>query len=112
MIPMLAEMGVLTVADGNALERYCDAMVRWRKLSQVLNEKGEIFPIKDNEGKVKCVQQMPHVSIVSGLAALLANLEAQFGMTPSARSGLAIANAKEKPDIIAQLIAQSKAPTN
>ena len=36
----------------------------------------------------------------------------QFGMTPSARAGLAIANAKDKPDLLAQLIAESQAPVN
>lgn len=90
VVPMLAKMGVLTVADGAALERYCDAIVRWRKASALLAEKGEVFTVRGDDGKVKYIQQLPYVSIVAGLAALLANIEAQFGMTPSARTRITV----------------------
>jgi P27 family predicted phage terminase small subunit len=96
LIPVLTEMGVLTRIDGWTLERYCDAMVRWRQTSKSLSETGEVYvTARDDKGKPKCVQQLPQVSICSQLAALLAQIETQFGMTPSARTRITVEVPKE-----------------
>ena len=42
--------------------------------------------IKDDRGKLKCLQQVPQVAIANKLAQALTRLEQEFGMTPSARS--------------------------
>src|SRR5438552_1152817 len=50
LVPMLEEMGVLTRIDGNALTRYCRMWSRWRKAEEFLESKGEVYPIKDEQG--------------------------------------------------------------
>jgi P27 family predicted phage terminase small subunit len=81
---------ILTAADGNALGRYCDALVRWKKAAKWLDEKGETYPIRDDAGSIKCVMQYPQVAQYHKLSALLLKFEQEFGLTPSARSRLQI----------------------
>lgn len=93
LAPMLAAMGCLTKIDTNALARYCRLWARWRKAEAFIDKHGEVYPLKDDEGKTRCVQQWPQVAIANKLAQQLSRLEAEFGMTPSARSRIQI----EKP---------------
>ena len=96
---MLEGMGVLTKADGNALARYCRIWSRWRKAEDFIDEHGLVYPLKDDDGNVKCVQQWPQVSIANKLAQQLTRLEGEFGLTPSARARLQLAPAgTELPD--------------
>jgi P27 family predicted phage terminase small subunit len=97
LVPMLEAMGVLTRVDGNALARYCRLWSRWRKAEAFIDERGEMYPLKDDAGKVKCFQQWPQVAIAHRLALQLTKLEAEFGMTPSARTRIQLApQAKEQ----------------
>ena len=86
LVPMLERMRVLTRIDGNALTRYCRLWSRWRAAEQFIKDRGEMYPIKDDAGKVKWFQQWPQVAIANKLAQQLTRLEQEFGMTPSARS--------------------------
>jgi P27 family predicted phage terminase small subunit len=90
LVPMLEGMGVLTRVDGNALARYCRLWTRWRKAEAFIDKHGEIYPLKDESGKVKYMQQFPQVAIAAKLAQQLTKLEQEFGMTPSARSRIQI----------------------
>jgi P27 family predicted phage terminase small subunit len=93
--PMLQNMGILTRIDGNALSRYCHLWARWRNAEQFIKDRGEMYPLKDDAGQVKCFQQWPQVAIAHKLAHLLGRLEAEFGMTPSARSRIQLNQAAE-----------------
>jgi len=86
LVPMLRAMNVLTRIDGNALARYCRTWSRWRKAEAFIDEHGEMYPLKDESGRVKYMQQWPQVAISHKLAQQLTRLEQEFGMTPSARS--------------------------
>jgi P27 family predicted phage terminase small subunit len=86
-------MGVLTKADGNTLSRYCRLWSRWRKAEAFIDQHGEVYPLKDDAGNVKCVQQWPQVAIANKLAQQLTRLEQEFGLTPSARARLQLAPA-------------------
>ena len=100
LIPQLQHMGVLSRIDGNALTRYCQFWSRWKKAELFLQKNGECYPLKDESGKVKCLQQFPQVAIASKLGAQLTRLEAEFGMTPSSRSRIQSSNdddAEEDP---------------
>ncbi len=90
LLPMLDGMGVLTRVDGNALARYCRLWSRWRKAEEFIDGKGEMYPLKDDKGGVKCFMQWPQVAIANKLAQQLTRLEQEFGMTPSARSRIQI----------------------
>ena len=96
LIPLLEGMGVLTRIDGNALARYCSLWSRWRKMEAFIQDKGEMYPLRGDDGKVKCFQQWTQVSIAGKLALQLTRLEQEFGMTPSARARIQIAQAPEE----------------
>ena len=81
-------MGVLTRIDSNALARYCRLWSRWRKTELFIEKKGEMYPLRNDDGGVKCFMQWPQVAIANKLAQQLTRLEQEFGMTPSARARL------------------------
>ena len=91
LVPQLETMRVLTRVDGNALARYCRLWSRWRKAEAFLDQHGEVYPLKDEGGRVKYLQQWPQVAIAGKLAHLLTRLEQEFGMTPSARTRIQVA---------------------
>jgi len=96
LVPMLDGMGVLTRIDGNALARYCRLWTRWRKAEAFIDDRGEMYPLKDDNGKVKCFAQWPQVAMASKLALQLTRLEQEFGMTPSARARIQLAPQKQE----------------
>lgn len=90
LTPLLLPTGVLSKLDGNALARYVQLWARWKKAELFIQKNGDVYPIKDEAGKIKCLQQFPQVAIAHKLAALLGRLEQEFGLTPSARSRIAL----------------------
>jgi len=86
LVPQLTQMRVLSRIDGNALARYCTFWGRWKAAEEFLAKNGSVYTLKDEQGKVRCVQQFPQVAIAHKLGALLTRLEGEFGMTPSSRS--------------------------
>ena len=102
----LDKVGVLTVIDGDALARYCDTWSWWKKTRDFLRENGDVYPLKDENGKAKCLMQFPQVAIAHKLAASLARLEQEFGLTPSSRSGITTNKAGAK-DALADFLGET-----
>ena len=88
LVPLLERMGVLTLADGNCLARYCEFWARWRAASEFVAKNGEGYPIKDKNDKVIGFKKFPHTVVARQLGAELLRLELQLGLTPAARVGL------------------------
>ena len=95
---LLAEMRLLTVADGAQLERYCRYSVRWRQCERIMAK----FTTDDmlvggltNEGMRPVIRNAWTES--HRLAAELRRIEAQFGLTPAARASLNVIPKPEKP---------------
>src|SRR5262245_41995306 len=86
LVPQLDAMGVLTQIDCNALARYCRLWARWRRAEAFIEKHGEMYPLKDDRGKIRCFQQFPQVATANKLAQQLTRLEQEFGMTPLARA--------------------------
>src|ERR1051325_2887208 len=59
LVPLLHQMGVMTRIDRNALIRYCTYWSRWTKAEQFLAKHGDVYPLKDGNGKTKCLAQFP-----------------------------------------------------
>ena len=97
LAPNLRALGVLTKIDGNALARYCSLWTRWIRATQFVEQYGESYPLKNEDGKVKCFQQFPQVAVVNKLSVLLLRLEQEFGLTPSARSRINV-DVPSEPD--------------
>ena len=98
LVPTLELMGILTKVDANALARYCKLWARWRSMEDFIDAKGVMYPLKGDDGKVKCFQQWPQVAIANKLAQQLTRLEAEFGMTPSARARIQVAPSQPEAD--------------
>ncbi len=58
LVPQLEGMGVLTEIDRNALSRYCRLWSRWRSAESFIDKHGEMYPLKDDSGKVKYMQPL------------------------------------------------------
>jgi P27 family predicted phage terminase small subunit len=81
-------MGVLGQVDAKMLTRYCDLSVRYRAAADWLIMHGETYPVKDEQGNLRCLQQWPQVSIAGNLSAALLRMEQELGMTPASRPNL------------------------
>lgn len=90
MAPVLDRMGVLTMADGNALGRYCRVLARYIEADKFLQEHGDVWAVTDSNGNIKNYRQYPQVRLVRQLADQLLVLEREFGLTPSARTRLVV----------------------
>ena len=86
LVPILQAMKVLTVADGIALYLLAETYATWRRADTMLNKHGDVYPIKDDAGEVKYLQQSPYVAIARNSGKALKDLLCEFGLTPSARS--------------------------
>ena len=80
LLPLLQSMRVLTLADGNALARYCDLLVTYGKLAEDIATNGVCRETEDG------CRARPQHRLRMDTAAELLRLEIQFGFTPSSRS--------------------------
>ena len=95
MTGLLRGLGILTLADRDAIEAYAQTNKRWREAETFLAKSGLVYPLRDEQGNVKCMQQWPHVSIARNCIAILRAYQVEFGLTPSARSRIDFPGADE-----------------
>lgn len=86
LVPQLRAMRVLTLVDADALAAYCHTYVRWREAEDFLSKHGMVYPIRDDKGGVRVMQQWPQVSIARNLLLALRAFQNDFGLSPAARS--------------------------
>jgi len=94
VLPLLQAVKVMTRSDVEALARYCDTYEWWLACRVKLKKEGDTYPILNDKGEVKYIAQRPEVSIANKLATQLRQLEQDFGLNPSARTGLKVENAE------------------
>lgn len=96
----LDRSGVLSTIDQGALGRYCELFSLWRDAALDVRQRGQIFevPIIDRAGEIVGYNRIPNPSVkqLQNYSAELLRLENNFGLTPSARVGMAI-HKPEKP---------------
>jgi len=85
--PQLDAMGVLSKIDAGALARYCDTWAWWRATRDWLEKNGEFYEAVNKSGD-EYTAQYPQVNLCLKLAQQLSKLEAEFGLTPSARTNM------------------------
>lgn len=106
IVPILHGAGMLSIVDGAALIRYCDAWERWLAARKFLAEHGEMYPVKDRDGRVRCFLPFPQNATYHQMATLLGRLEQEIGLTPSARSRIRVLPSevdREKDEMIEAL---------
>lgn len=105
LLPLLQSVKVMTTADVEALARYCDTYEWWLATRAKLKQEGDTYPILNDSGEVKYIAQRPEVSIAHKLSVQLRQLEQDFGLNPSARSGLHVEAPKQEDDDDARMFA-------
>ena len=75
--------------DSGTLARYCDMWAWWRDLRKWIAENGETYTGVNKKGD-DYEGQHPQVNLCLKLQTQLAKLEAEFGLSPAARTGIKI----------------------
>jgi len=96
--PALARCGILTVSDRDALERYCHTTEMWHECRESIKANGLSSATAAGGSKGN-----PEVAALRGFSADLLAIEREFGMTPSARSGMVV-NREEEADPLDEFI--------
>lgn len=96
LVPILERMRVLTEADGFALAVLCEAWARYRRATDMLNQYGDVYPVKNPDGTLKMLRRSPYSAMQMELALNVRRMLAEFGLTPAARGRLiALPEAKD-----------------
>ena len=95
LVPQLRAMKVLTLIDADALAGYCHTYTRWRDVEEFLTKHGLVYPIRGDNGAVKCFQQFPQVAIARHLLLAMRAFQNDFGLSPAARARILIAGEQE-----------------
>jgi len=87
--PVLERMGVLSIADRNALSSYCVVYSRWVAAERAVKQYGAIV-----KSPVKGVPiKSPHLCVADKALEQMLKLQVEFGLTPSARSRIRLGDA-------------------
>lgn len=93
MSKALEAIGVLTQVDSSAFAGYCQAYARWKEAEEFLTKHGTIF--KTPSGYI---QQVPQVSIAQTYLKIMKDFCSEFGLTPAARSRIAVPPSEENSE--------------
>ena len=97
--PQLERLGLLTQIDMTILAGYCESWAQYKKAIEFIHKHGEAFPIKDENGKIKYLQQVPQVSIANKALANVKAIAAEFGMTPSSRGRIQVPGLEDEDEM-------------
>lgn len=90
-IAQLLKMRTVTMADRDALNTYCEHVVIYRKAAERVREEGAIYT-----GERGGMRKHPAVSVMNESANVIKNFGRDFGLTPSARSSIKVADQRPK----------------
>ena len=99
VVPKLVGMGVMTNADIDTIARYCTMYEQFVKYLDQVRRGLDVLVIRDDRGKVKYMQSTPAATMLTKLAASMLRIEQEFGLTPSARSGISASQEKPRDDL-------------
>ena len=106
VVPKLIGMGVMTNADVDTIARYCTMHEQFVKYLDQCRRGLDVLVIRDDAGKVKYMQSTPAATMMTKLAASMLRIEQEFGLTPSARSGLSATKQEGPQDELAAFFAK------
>ena len=90
---LLSNMGVFTLADRSAIERYCLIHEQWMHVVKHVRQHGMTQVTATGYSQLTA-----EGSLFKSLPADLLKIEQQFGMTPAARSSLKVTDADRPAD--------------
>lgn len=93
---VLEQMGVLTIADGAALERLVLCYLEVKKLEEAVAADGHTYRTKSTQGE-EVVKANPAVAMLSSADTRLRQMLIEFGLTPAARTKVHTVKRNGKP---------------
>jgi P27 family predicted phage terminase small subunit len=103
MAQMLASHGVMTELDASALARYVIVWGRWIDAEAEVKRRGPV--VKTEGGNII---QNPFLAIANKCLAQMAQIEVEFGLTPSSRSRIRMAEPAEQADPFEEYLARGR----
>ena len=98
VLPGLVATGVITNADVETLARYCTMYEMWLRCLESTRKSDKLW-VKDREGQLVNVKSLPDAVMLTKLAVQMLRIEQEFGLTPSARSGIVGTQKKAQDDL-------------
>lgn len=103
MAEMLARHGVMTELDAGALSRYVVVWCRWIDAEAEIKRRGPV--VKTEGGNII---QNPFLAVANKCLLQMAQLESEFGLTPSSRSRIRMAEPTETVDPFEEFLNRGK----
>src|SRR5690242_2204620 len=103
MAELLAHRGVMTELDASALARYVVIWCRWIEVETEVKRRGPV--VKTEAGNIV---QNPYLSIANRCLLQMAQIESEFGMTPSSRSRIRMAEPADQTDPFEEYLNRGK----
>ena len=93
MAEMLAHYGVMTELDTGALARYVVIWQRWLEAEAEVKRRGHVVKTSNDN-----IIQNPFLAVANKCLAQMHQIESEFGLTPSSRSRIRMAEPAETAD--------------
>ena len=103
MAELLARHGVMTELDAGALSRYVVVWCRWIDAETEIKRRGPV--VKTEGGNII---QNPFLAVANKCLLQIAQLESEFGLTPSSRSRIRMAEPAEIVDPFEEFLNRGK----
>ena len=103
MAGMLARHGVMTELDAGALARYAVVWCRWLDAEAEVKRRGPV--VKTEAGNII---QNPFLSVANKCLLQMAQIEFEFGLTPSSRSRIRMAEPVDQADPFEEYLNRGK----
>lgn len=104
IVPGLISTGVMTEADVSTLARYCTMFEQWLRYLAEVRAGNDILVIYNDDGSVKYQQASPAATMQQKLATSMLRIEQEFGLTPSARTGIVAQTNDQEDDPLARFL--------
>lgn len=98
---LLDRMGVLTEADGFALERLCDCYAEILALREIIDAQGRTYETTSTQGEL-VLKANPAVAMLADVDRRFKSYLVEFGLTPAARSKVQVKEHDDKEDPLAE----------
>ncbi|MGC3891273.1 phage terminase small subunit P27 family [Pseudomonas urmiensis] len=98
---LLDRMGVLTEADGFALERLCDCYAEILALREMVDFQGRTYETTSTQGEL-VLKANPAVAMLADVDRRFKSYLVEFGLTPAARSKIQVKENDAKEDPLAE----------
>lgn len=102
--PQLNKLGLLTQLDRTALAAYCQSYAKWAEAERWLKEHGPVYPILNEDGSVRYLQQAPQVGIANQCLKQIRAFCSEFGLSPASRCRIELPSGKGEDKFLDQLI--------